>query len=191
MDNVCLFINQKEEEHMRLISILLLALVIVGCSPSNSASLPKTFGFYLQTAQGAREIQRNNDPALRAAASRIQQAGARKDVKGIQSATREFLKNCPVISERPVFILYHETTKPEEFVLRDDKRNRVELGVAPVEGKQHMYTLSPKLPLSKGLYMLSIEGNFGSQYFPENYSSCYLSNMTIDQLLSSSGVTKY
>ena len=160
-----------------LVGVVLIAIgsFLVGC---RREAVPQYFGIYFESPQGLREIPMKGDPAYNAAVAKLRAAIATKNPDEIRPALKGFYDSCQTATEQPVFILYHETIKPQmlhfQRVLshvtpQGTAKEEVDLGVTPVADKQFMYRVTPKQPVSKDLYDL-----VGSSEFVSNKLACFL-----------------
>jgi hypothetical protein len=123
------------------------------------------------------EIPVKGDPAYLAATAKFEAALAKGNFEGVVSASKAINDSCQTATEQPVFILYHDTIKPQMLHLtwstyRPTKIRHMEiadLGITPVADKPFMYRLTPKHPLSKDVYIL-----VGSVEFASNNLACFM-----------------
>ena len=156
--------------------LLAIGTLLPGCKRE---PVPEYFGIYFQSSQGLREIPVQGDPAYIASGPKFRAAMAiAKTPEEKQAAMKALYDACQTATEQPVFILYHETIKPQMLHFRHvGKGGEVELGVTPIADKQFMYRLTPKQRLSKDVYLL-----VGSSEFVNNTLDCFLVG-TRDQIL--------
>jgi len=132
--------------------------------------LPESFGIYFQSPQGLWEIPVKGDPGYAVASDKFNAALATKNPDEIKLAMKGFEDSCQKATEQPVFILYHDTLKPQMLHLQHGRMHEdVELGITPVADKQFMYRLSPKQHLSPGIYVL-----VGSAGLASERLSCFM-----------------
>ena len=140
--------------------LLAIGTFLPGCKRE---PVPEYFGIYFQSSQGLREIPVQGDPATSVAAGREIKSGyGQQKSQEIKSARKALYDACQTATEEPVFILYHETIKPQMLHLQHARGEEVELGITPVADKQFMYRLTPKQHLSPDIYILVGSAEFAT-----------------------------
>lgn len=176
---------------------IVVALLVVACTSAakSAENLPEYFGVYLVTSRGVQEIPEKNQKVTSALAAFMPSlAQSLKDADShvpkaldeVRQSFQAFFDSCQPVGNKPTFIVFHDLIKPEMFgmvplIQRQLKSGPpVDIGISPVQGKQSMFRIAPKAPLSPGVYVFRATGEFGIVA----YQSCYVVDVTVDDLVS-------